>query len=96
MKIPVEIFKGTIEGVFGYGIVVFGRTKEEALKLMRKEYAEWRRRGAGGDGCTFKESCISRGATIEQITVPSRGYEGDLGVVVWEAEEELNKKGGKQ
>ena len=38
-----KIFIGTIEGIFGYGMSVFGHSEKECMKALRKHYDEWRK-----------------------------------------------------
>lgn len=38
-----KIFIGTIEGIFGYGMSVFGHSEKECMKALRKAYDKWRK-----------------------------------------------------
>ena len=38
-----KIFIGNIEGIFGYGMSVFGHSEKECMEALRKHYYEWRK-----------------------------------------------------
>jgi hypothetical protein len=38
-----DLYVGTIEGIFGYGIAVVADTKAECRKAMKAEYHRWKR-----------------------------------------------------
>lgn len=70
------VFRALMPEAFGYGLESIANTREEALKLLKKEYFRWRK-NAPWFAKTFDEAMEYFGGNVYQINLPFVGAEGD-------------------
>ena len=70
------IWIGTIEGIFGYGMIVVGNSKKECMKALRKDYDESKKgRKEMTSQKIFLEAFEYWGGRVEEVKIGKVYYD---------------------
>ncbi len=70
MKDKKTIWIGTIEGIFGYGMIVIGNSETQVMESLRKEYDDWKKsRKESTSKKIFLEAFENWGGLVDEVEI---------------------------